>query len=63
MIIDSLDGRSCKEAHSLSGRHAGYLVRNGRAKSVQKKPLEWMVVQCTVRIWHVQTMVARVEGT
>ncbi len=63
MIIDSLDGRAGEEAHSLTWCHAGQLIPDTRANSVEKEPLKRMVIEGTVCVRNMEEVVARMKSS
>lgn len=62
VVINSLDGAAGKEPHGLSAGHACEHVGNAGAQSVQKEALEGVIVESTVCIRYIETVVTGVEG-
>ena len=62
VVEDSLDGRSSEEPHGLAHCHSSKEVAETTTKSVKREALERVVVQGTVSVGNVETVVARVEG-
>lgn len=62
VIVDSFDGRHCKEPHGLAGTHTGDQESNTSASRIQEESLNWVVVEGTESIWNVKTVVAGVKS-
>ena len=62
VVQDGLDGRSAEEEPGLSDSHTGDEVGKTGAKCVKEEALEGMVVESTVGVRYVQSVVTGVEG-
>ena len=61
VIIDRLAGREDEEEHRLADREASDGFGKHGAERVEQEALDWMVVERTVSIGHVQPMMDRVK--
>lgn len=61
MVVDGLDRRHDPEKYSLPGGHKRKLIRKARADRVEKESLERVVVQSSVGVRNVESVVPRVE--
>lgn len=58
VIIDRLHGRKCEEKHATAHFQAGHLESNAGTERVHQKTLEWMVVERTKRVRHIEAVVS-----
>ena len=61
VVIDGLDSRPSEEQETLTSIHSCNFVCNAGAQRVQEEAFERVIVQCTKRVWHVETMMAGME--
>lgn len=62
MIIYCFDSWGDEKCHTLTGSHAGYFVGDGGAEGVEEESFERVVVEGTVGVGDVETVVTWVEG-
>ena len=60
MIINSFDCTASEKPHALSYSHTGCQVSDTSPKYVERKALERMIVESTVRIRDVESVVTNV---
>lgn len=58
VIEDRFDGRSRKEPHGLTHCQAGKQVAQTSTQGIERESFDRVVVQSSVGIWHVKTVVA-----
>ena len=61
VIIYGLECRASEKTHALTCRESNELVGKTGSNSVENKALYWVIVEGTVGIRYIQTMVTRVE--
>ena len=61
MVIDGLDGRTGEEPHGLPDSHTRYEVCKTSTKGVKEEAFKWVIVQSSIRVRHIQSVVTRVE--
>lgn len=62
MIIDGLERREAEEAHALADCHSHCLEGDASTKSIKEEPLERVVVQGSISVGNVQSVMTGVEG-
>lgn len=63
VIIHGFNSRKCEEAGALSDTHSGQFESNPSTERVQQEALKRVVVQSTVGIWDVESVVSGVESS
>lgn len=58
VIVDSLDGTAGEEPHGLARSHAGKEKGKSSSERIKKEALEWVVVESSVSIGNVKTVVS-----
>lgn len=62
MVINCLDCGKGEEARSLSNRHTREFKANASTKCVEQESFQGVVVQSTVGVWNVESVVSGVES-
>lgn len=61
VVIDGLDGREGEEQHALTVGHARNQESNACTCSIQEESLNWVIIESTESVGHIETVVAGVE--
>ena len=61
VIKHCLDGRASEEPHRLSHCHAGKQIAQASTQGIEREPFDRVVVQSAVGIWHIETVMPRME--
>lgn len=61
MVVNGFQGGTGEEPHPLPGIHSCGFERNTGTKGVEQEAFKGMVVQGTVGVWDVQTMMTGVK--
>ena len=62
MVVDGLEGGNCEQKCGLAERHAGQPLGDDGTTRIKDEALDGMVIQCAVRVRHIQPMMPGVEG-
>lgn len=62
VIVDCLESRSSEKPHSLPRVHTSKLVGDTGAKGIEQEALDGMIVESTVSVRNVETMMTRMDG-
>lgn len=63
VVIHGLHGSEDIDKERLTRRELRYKPSNARSQRVEQEPFHGVVVQGTVRVWHIKSVVPRVESS
>jgi hypothetical protein len=61
VVIYCLECGSDEKQHALAGCQAGNFVSYACADGIEEKSFEWVVVKGSISVWHVESVMARVD--
>ena len=61
VIIHSFQSRDRKEQNSLPSGHPNHQLRQTSTNCIQHEPLQWAIIESTVGIWNIESMVNGME--